>query len=99
MRPNSDSLTHRCRRRIAGWRQDAGPRLCERPRQQKGDQAPQRPSHDQVDALEGTLLAHLSDAVIAQLFSVNHGRSGGGGRGGGDGRDDIIQHLRQFEST
>ena len=89
MRPNSDSLTHRCRPRIAGWRQDAGPRLCERPRQQKGDQAPQRPSHDQVDALEGTLLAHLS-AVIAQIFNMNHGRGGGGGRGGGDGRDDII---------
>ena len=89
MRPSRDSLTHRCRRRIAGWRQDAGPRLCERPRQQKGDQAPQRPTHDQVDALEGTL-AHLSDAVIAQLFSVNHGRADGGGRGGGDGRDYII---------
>ena len=96
MTPNGDSLTHGCRRRIAGWRQDAGPRLCERPRQQKGDQAPQRPSHDQVDALEGTL-AHLSDAVIAQLFSMNHGR--GGGRGGGVGRDEIILHLCQFEST
>ena len=68
MAPNGDSLTHRCRRRIAGWRQDAGPRLCERPRQQKGDQAPKRPPHDQIDAVEGTP-ARLSDAVIAQVYS------------------------------
>ena len=45
-------LTHCCR--VPGRRQDAGPGVREGPRQQAGDQAPQRPPHDQVDAVEGT---------------------------------------------
>ena len=39
---------------LPGGGQDAGPGVREGPRQPAGDQAPQRPPHDQVDALEGT---------------------------------------------
>ena len=66
---------------LPGGGQDAGPGVREGPRQPAGDQAPQRPPHDQVHALEG--MSVRTPAVIAHFSVANHGRGGRDGGGGG----------------